>query len=125
MNNVAYFEIHATDVKRAMDFYTSVFGWKFFQEENAPADYWQIESGGINGGLLPRPLPAPSDTVGANAFVCSISVVSFDEVAKNILAKGGKVAVEKFALPGKCWQGYFIDTEGNTFGLFEVDGRAA
>jgi hypothetical protein len=27
-------------------------------------------------------------------------------------------------VPGKCWQGYFIDTEGNTFGIFEVDEEA-
>ena len=25
---------------------------------------------------------------------------------------------------GRCWQGYFFDTEGNTFGIFEVDGKA-
>jgi uncharacterized protein len=27
-------------------------------------------------------------------------------------------------VPGKCWQGYFIDTEGNTFGISEVDEEA-
>jgi hypothetical protein len=27
-------------------------------------------------------------------------------------------------VPGKCWQGYFIDTEDNTFGIFEVDEEA-
>jgi len=30
----------------------------------------------------------------------------------------------KFAVPGRCWQGYFLDTEGNTFGVFEVDPDA-
>lgn len=30
----------------------------------------------------------------------------------------------KFAIPEVCWQGYFLDTEGNTFGLFEVDENA-
>ena len=27
-------------------------------------------------------------------------------------------------MTGKCWQGYFIGTEGNTFGIFEVDEQA-
>jgi uncharacterized protein len=27
-------------------------------------------------------------------------------------------------VPGTCWQGYFIDTEGNTFGIFQVDEEA-
>lgn len=125
MNSVAFFEIHTDNPKRAMDFYTNVFGWKFFQEPNAPADYWQIESESINGGLLKRPLPAPSNGLGANAFVCSIRVTDFDEIAELILTNGGTVALEKFPIPGKCWQGYFIDTEGNTFGLFQVDERAA
>jgi uncharacterized protein len=30
----------------------------------------------------------------------------------------------KFAVPGVCWQGYFIDTEGNTFGIFQPDPAA-
>jgi hypothetical protein len=35
-----------------------------------------------------------------------------------------KISLPKFAVPGKCWQGYFQDPEGNTFGVFEVDERA-
>jgi uncharacterized protein len=34
------------------------------------------------------------------------------------------VAMEKFAVPGVCWQGYFIDPDGNTFGLFQPDPQA-
>jgi uncharacterized protein len=41
-----------------------------------------------------------------------------------IVSLGGKIALPKFAVPGTCWQGYFIDTEGNTFGLFQVDETA-
>ncbi len=33
-------------------------------------------------------------------------------------------ALGKFAVPGKCWQGYFLDPEGNTFGIFEPDENA-
>jgi predicted enzyme related to lactoylglutathione lyase len=45
-------------------------------------------------------------------------------MAKTILNLGGIVALPKFAVPGRCWQGYFVDTEGNTFGIFEVDEKA-
>jgi predicted enzyme related to lactoylglutathione lyase len=31
----------------------------------------------------------------------------------------------KFALPGMAWQGYFVDTEGNTFGIHQPDENAA
>jgi predicted enzyme related to lactoylglutathione lyase len=35
------------------------------------------------------------------------------------------VALPKYALPGMAWQGYFIDTEGNTFGVHQPDPDAA
>lgn len=44
--------------------------------------------------------------------------------AAKIMSNGGQIALEKFAIPGRCSQVYFIDTEGNTFGIFEVDEKA-
>jgi predicted enzyme related to lactoylglutathione lyase len=87
-------------------------------------EYWRIETSGPRGGLLQRPAQAPPEKSGTNAFVCSMEVEHFDSFSEKILAHGGKVALNKFAIPGVCWQGYFTDTEGNTFGLFEVDAEA-
>jgi hypothetical protein len=39
-------------------------------------------------------------------------------------AAGGKVKVPKFAIVNMAWQGYFVDTEGNTFGVHQPDPRA-
>jgi hypothetical protein len=39
--------------------------------------------------------------------------------------RGGAVALPKFAVPKVCWQGYFLDSEGNTFGIFQPDASAA
>jgi uncharacterized protein len=125
MNNVAYFEIQTDDPERASAFYAAVFGWKFTKAEGMPIDYWRIETDGITGGLLKRPAPAPTQPSGTNAFTCSMEVEDFDATAQLILKQGGQVALPKFAVPGTCWQGYFIDTEGNTFGLFQVDEHAA
>jgi len=119
-----YFEIQADDPGRAIDFYSSVLGWQFTEAKGLPIAYWRIEAGISGGGLLKRPAPRPPAASGTNAFVCSFEVDSFDATADEILASGGAVAFGKFAVPGKCWQGYFIDTEGNTFGIFEVDERA-
>ena len=124
MNNVAYFEIQADDTARAQKFYAAVFDWKFIKEENVPIDYWRIESAGPFGGLLGRPAPKPESEQGTNAYVCSMMIEDFDKTAEIILKQGGQVALEKFAVVGKCWQGYFIDTEGNTFGIFQVDENA-
>ena len=119
-----YFEIQADDTRRAIAFYSEVFGWEFTEAEGLPIPYWRIETGGARGGLLTRPAKAPAPGSGTNAFVCSVEVESFDATEKTILKLGGIVALGKFAVPGQCWQGYFIDTEGNTFGIFEVDANA-
>lgn len=124
MNQPSFFEIQADDVKRALNFYSQAFGWKFTKAEGLPVEYWLIQTEGSRGGLLQRPAPAPPPQSGTNAFVCSMQVEHIDAVTQKILDLGGKVALPKFAVPGTCWQAYFVDTEGNTFGIFEVDEQA-
>ncbi|HEY1040236.1 MAG TPA: VOC family protein [Bacteroidia bacterium] len=124
MNTVGYFEIQSSDPKREISFYETVFGWKFIKEEFVPIEYYRIETNGINGGLLKRPAKVPPHEHGTNAYVCSIQVESFDRTADLILKQGGIVALPKFAIPGRCWQGYFIDQDHNTFGVFEVNEKA-
>ncbi len=128
MNRITHFEIQAEDVDRAIKFYTAVFGWQFPKYMD---NYWGIVTApkdskepGINGGLLPRPCPPPKPQQGTNAFTCTVEVDNFDETAKKIETAGGKVAMPKFAIPGMAWQGYFLDTEGNTFGLHQADPNA-
>ncbi|MFN2568797.1 MAG: VOC family protein [Candidatus Dormibacteria bacterium] len=124
MNNLYYFEIQAADPERAMRFYETVLGWAFTKQEGLPTDYWTIEAAGIPGGLLRRPANTPPPEHGTNAYVCSMQVDNFDAIATTILQNGGRVALDKFAIPGKCWQGYFTDPEGNSFGVFQPDPTA-
>jgi hypothetical protein len=124
MNAPSFFEIQANDVKRAIAFYQSAFGWTFTRVEGLPVEYWQIGTDGPRGGVLQRPVPAPAPEQGTNAFVCSMEVAEFDATEKAILDAGGTVALPKFAVPGVCWQGYFLDPEGNTFGIFQADPNA-
>ncbi|MBX4210475.1 VOC family protein [Candidatus Parcubacteria bacterium] len=124
MNSPSYFEIQADDVKRAKNFYEKIFGWKFNEMKGWPVEYYRIKTDGLNGGLLKRPSQTPPPQHGTNAYVCSMEVKNFDETAEQIKNLGGKIALPKFPVPGICWQGYFLDTEGNTFGIFEVDKKA-
>ncbi len=119
-----YFEIQADDPRRAIGFYSHVFQWTFSEVQGLPIPYWRIETGGSRGGLLGRPAKTPPAQCGTNAFVCSLEVEDFDATAAKVLASGGIVALPKFPVPGTCWQGYFVDTEGNTFGIFQVDENA-
>ena len=124
MNAPAYFEIQADNLKRAKEFYAGIFAWSFSRADGLPMEYWRIETDGPRGGLLQRPVVAPAPEQGTNAFVCSMEVADFDVTATKIASRGGRVALAKFAVPGVCWQGYFLDTEGNTFGIFQPDPNA-
>src|SRR6516225_451329 len=124
MNTVAYFEIQAAQPDPVIAFYREVFGWQFTRNEGLPIPYWRIDTGGIRGGLLQRPAKTPPPECGTNAYVCSIEVSDIDATTQTILSLGGKVALPKFAVPGVCWHGYFVDPDGNTFGVFQPDPAA-
>lgn len=146
-NRPVHFEIHADDPVRAAKFYTEVFGWTITKwdmsqmgGEMANADYWMVmtdstsspqaagkeKEPGINGGLLKRPCPPPAGgtKAGTNAYILTMQVENYDAIHEKIMKAGGQVAIPKFAFPGMAWQGYYIDTEGNTFGLHQADKDA-
>jgi predicted enzyme related to lactoylglutathione lyase len=125
MNNIAYFEIQATEPARLVEFYKNVFGWNFVKEDFQPIEYCRMtDTNGMMGAILKRPAPTPATMQGTNAFTCSVNVENFDETSRKILENGGQVAMAKFAIPGRCWQGYFLDADNNVFGVFQADESA-
>ena len=137
MNRPVHFEIQVDDIERAKKFYTDSFGWGWHDwTAMTGTPYWGIltapmeadgtpsKEPGINGGLLKRPCPAPKPEQGTNAYVVTMQVDNYDAIHEKIMAAGGIVALPKFAFPGMAWQGYYIDTEGNTFGLHQADKNA-
>ena len=131
MSRVVHFEIQVDDLERAKRFYAEVFGWTY-EDYGAMTGtpYWGITTGpgdqpGINGGILQRPVPAPGPEQGTNAYVCTVQVDDYDATERRILDAGGQVALPKATLAGMAWQGYYLDTEGNTFGIHQPDPSAA
>lgn len=121
MNTLIYFEIQSSQPRREIAFYTQLFGWTFFKADELDIEYYRIITPSITGGILKRQVAPPLEGAGTNAFTCSIQVENFDKTAERILALGGKVALEKFRVPSRCWQGYFLDPDENVFGICEID----
>ncbi len=121
MPRIIHFDIPADDPVRAQKFYGEIFGWNF-DKWNGPMEYWMVKTGdeknpGINGGLSKR-------MGGQDAITNTIDVPSIDEYAKKIQSKGGQVIAPKTPIQGI---GYFAsckDTEGNVFGIIEMDQNA-
>ena len=130
MGRVVHFEVQVDDLERAKSFYAAALGWSLDDYSGVTGTpYWGITTGpddepGINGGLIQRAAAAPASGDGANAFLCTVVVDDYSETEQRILDAGGQVAVPKTALPGMAWQGYYLDTEGNTFGIHQSDPEA-
>jgi uncharacterized protein len=128
MSRVVHFEIHAADPERAIKFYTALFGWTFNQW--AGQKYWLIKTGeqgtpGIDGGLLPRPVAGdPLAMAAMNAFVCTVDVDNLDAAVERGMKAGATIALPKMPIPTVGWLAYLKDTEGNIFGMMQMDANA-
>lgn len=120
MPRVVHFEISADEPERALDFYANVFGWKM-QKWDGPQPYWLAVTGeesqpGINGGIYKR-----DDQMSFNTHITTIDVPSIDEFSALVTEHGGKIMMPKFPLPGVGYLAYCQDTEGNVFGLIQME----
>ncbi len=121
MPRVVHFEIHADTPEKAMEFYKNTFNWEF-KKWDGPEEYWLITTGdksepGIDGGLIRRKR--------AKAHIHNtIDVPSVDEYIEKIKTNGGKIVVEKQTVPGVGYLAFFMDPEGNVFGIMEHNTSA-
>ncbi len=117
---IVWFEIAADNVKRAKTFYSRLFGWKM---DRFPGnmEYWHIDTGGPDaspdGGLMPRCHPQQTITN-------YVRVESVDKAMAKVAKLGGKVCSPKMPVPGKGYFAMCLDTEQNTFALWEVNENA-
>lgn len=120
---VVHFEVPADDVGRAQKFYQDAFGWKM--QPMPEMSYTMVSTtetnemgmptaaGAINGGMASRggPITAP---------VITIQVDDIDSALATVERLGGKTAVGRQAVGEMGFTGYFVDTEGNTVGLWQT-----
>jgi uncharacterized protein len=116
-NQLSHFAIHADDLERARKFYGGVFGWAFQGFGGGPmTDFCQIKDPSGNplsplGAIQSRKFNSASQPV--YGFECTIAVADVDAVARAVEAQGGKIVMQKAAIPGVGWIVKFLDTEGN------------
>ena len=130
MPRPVHFEIHADQPGRAIKFYQAMFGWEIKKwDGSGEMKYWLITTGkegepGIDGGLLKRRSPPPTDGQAVNAYVCTMGVDNLDDMLVQLKKNGGNETVPKMPIPGMGWLAYGKDTEGNIFGMMQMDTSA-
>jgi predicted enzyme related to lactoylglutathione lyase len=127
-NPIAHFEIYADDPAKLADFYTSLFDWKISEVPNM--DYWMIrtvdtdaknmptQSGGINGGMMKRPMP------DARSWMNYVTVESLDGALERAQKLGATIARPKSAVPNMGWFAILADPQGNPFAMWQEDSKA-
>ena len=122
MPTIVHFEIPADDLDRAKEFYGKLFGWEI-KRFPGPAEYWMVSTTdqqgekGVDGGMMARQHPQQPITA-------YFDVSSIDQHVAKIEGIGGQVVVSKTAVPGFGYFAVCLDTEGNSFGIWENDADA-
>jgi uncharacterized protein len=126
-NSVVHFEIFASDVERAREFYENVFGWTF--EAGGPPDFYHIATGpgtdpGLTQGLIAK-RRGPAAQGPLNAYRVTIAVKSVADTMAIVEKAGGKLRSSVIDIPhvGKVVE--IADTEDNIICLMQyVPGHA-
>jgi len=122
MPTIVHFDLPADDLERAKKFYEKLFDWKFNQVP-MPTPFYLIETKDLNGnpavggGMGKRRLP------GQNSMNF-IGVTSIEEYITKVKKLGGNIITPKTAAPGYGYLAVCVDTENNTFGLWQEDKNA-
>jgi uncharacterized protein len=127
MPTIVYFQIPSDYIERSKEFYNQLFGWKIdkFPEYNTPEamENWTVTTTddkgnkALGGGMSKRQMPQQQITN-------FIDVKSVGEYSSKVEKLGGKVVVPKTAVPGMGFYAVCVDTENNSFGIFESNESA-
>ena len=119
-NSLNWFEIPALDIKRAIQFYESIFAVKMLEMGEMmgmkmagfPAE---MGNGKVSGGLVQGPMHKPS-TDGCIIYLNADP--SIQGIIDRIEKAGGKIVMPKTQISTEIgFMAFFIDTEGNKMGL--------
>lgn len=122
MPAIVHFDIPADDPERAKNFYAELFGWKF-QRPMEEMEYFLFGTDDLEGNPGPRGGLGKRGTADQR-IVNYIGVSSVDEYLLKVEKLGGKVLMQKTAVPGWGYLAVCTDTEDNTFGLWEENEKA-
>jgi len=118
-HRAVWFEIPATDLTRAMTFYSTILETDFHVEtmgEAHMAIFARTQDDAVNGCLLLAPHSTPSAT-GTVVYLNAGDDLSL--ALGRVVPAGGAVVVPKTAIGAdRGFFAVFSDTEGNTVGLY-------
>lgn len=116
-----HFALNADDVEGARRFYEAVLGWTF--EAWGPPEFYRVSTGDdrVGGALQRRRELVPG--VAMVGLEGTFAVDDVDEVARAVVANGGRILMEKTTIETVGELIWFQDPAGNVVGAMRYDER--
>ena len=108
-NQIDYIEIPVTDLHRAREFFTAMFGWEFQEWGD---DYMSFADGRLNGGLRRATEPTP-----ATGILLVFYTEDLERDVARVQELGATISQEAFAFPGGR-RFHFIDPVGTEYAMW-------
>jgi hypothetical protein len=109
---IVHTEIYVTDLEAAKEFYGSLFGWEFFDEDDNYSMF--MTPGNVGGGITNVAPP------GGGGITFYIYTADIDGMLAEIEEAGGTTFMEKTEIPETGYFALFADLDGNIVGLFSM-----
>ncbi|MBN2365961.1 MAG: VOC family protein [Calditrichaeota bacterium] len=117
MNPVGWFEIPASDLKRAKKFYESILGYELqlTDLQGSPMVWFPFEEGimGTSGALISSEEIFPSHD-GTTVY---FTVSDLEETLNKVTENGGKILISRTSIGEHGTYAHIEDSEGNRIGL--------
>lgn len=117
MNAINWFDLPATDIDRAIKFYSTILNQPVKKDEfrGMPHGIFPSDENGVGGALVLSPNHVPTDDRGVVIYLNAGN--DLDGILSRVQAAGGKVVRPKTAIPPQGWIAWIRDSEGNQVGL--------
>ncbi len=114
-NPFVYVELHASDTKKAQEFYGAMFDWEFEDIETPMGPYTFIKPGdGTPGGLA-----ALNGGNGGSHWLSYINVEDIDAATEKATSLGAELLQGKTQVPSMGWFTVLADPNGAKIALWQ------
>ena len=113
--DIAHFAINADDPEASLRFYEALFGWRF--EPGGQPGFFRMER--ESGPIVALQQRRDLGGVRMTGFECTVEVDDVGAVAEAVVANGGRLVMERTAIPGVGELIFFEDPAGNVAGAIQ------
>jgi predicted enzyme related to lactoylglutathione lyase len=116
---ICWRELATKDLKKAMDFYSQLFGWKLEQTKVTPMDYKEIIIDDVAYGGMMEINESWGENPPPSHWNTYVAVESADDTVEKIKASGGNIKVPPFDAPGVGRIAIASDPSGAPFAIIQ------